>query len=143
MACVCNYNARVIRTAAFLRPMTRLALLAVVLMAVMPSVGRLMASASTQVIAGWSELCTATGLQWVDTSKKSDTDTSAPGSGSASMGADCGYCRLVDLLPLVLLFVLAAFPRVIGASAPLVRGAVPRFLQNFRGLGGQGPPVLI
>lgn len=121
--------------------MTRLALLAVLLMALAPSVGRMLAGAGTRVLEGWTELCTTDGLKWVDTGKQSPLGKPSPGTGHASMGEDCAYCRLVDLLPLLVLFVLAALPR-----APASRFALPaaprlRVPQNLRGLGSRGPPL--
>jgi hypothetical protein len=121
--------------------MTRLALLAVLLMAFAPSVGRLLGSASTQVLDGWSQLCTTTGLKWVDTGKASLADKAVPAPGGKPMGPDCDYCRLADLLTVALLFVCLGIAAQRAGSDPLP--AVPRLRlrQNRRGLGGQGPPL--
>ena len=54
----------VIRSSAFQRPMRALALAAVLLLALMPSAARLLASrAATGAQAGWTELCTMAGLK--------------------------------------------------------------------------------
>ena len=87
--------------------MLQLALLAALLMAFAPSITRWMASEGPQVLAGWTELCTTEGIQWIDTR--------------------------AELL----------FPRLAGdAIASVV--TLPRARRlRLRGLGGQGPPVLL
>lgn len=120
--------------------MSRLALLAVLLMALVPSVSRMMARADTQVLEGWVELCTTSGLKWFDTGKQSESGKTSPAKHDAWMGENCAYCRLVDLLPPILLLVLLVFPclhalHVAHACAPL-----QRMLRNVRGLGSQAPP---
>jgi hypothetical protein len=57
----------VIRSRALLRPMLQLALLAALLMAFAPSVTRWVSDTGSQVLAGWTELCTTGGIKWVDT----------------------------------------------------------------------------
>lgn len=121
--------------------MLRLALVAVLLMALAPSVSRLLASAGTQVLDGWTELCTTSGVKWVDTGRASPAEKSFPGMGHA--GEDCSYCRLVDLLPLVLLFVCIILPRLLGGHILFPAAPRLRVLQNQRGLGGQGPPIFL
>ncbi|MBL8255501.1 hypothetical protein J2X02_000080 [Pseudoxanthomonas japonensis] len=129
-----------IRSSAFFRPMLQLALVATLLMAFAPSVTRWVASAGTQVLAGWTELCTTEGTRWVDTRLESPVEKSPAG---VQMGADCAYCVLAKALPLLLLGIVLLFPRlaacVFGSAATLPRARRLR----LRGLGGQGPPVLL
>src|SRR5690606_14906434 len=65
------------------RNMARLALLAVLLLALAPAVGRALASGTPQLLAGWSELCTSEGLQRLPSEAR-----------SAHGDADCPYCPL-------------------------------------------------
>ena len=122
--------------------MLQLALLAALLMAFAPSVTRWVASAGTQVLAGWTELCTTEGIQWVDTRAESPAGKSPVPDGTP-MGPDCAYCTLAAALPLLLLAIAVLFPRLAGdAIASVV--TLPRAGRlRLRGLGGQGPPVLL
>jgi hypothetical protein len=120
--------------------MTRLALVAVLLLALAPAVSRVLASGTPQVLAGWSELCTSMGLKPVASGARS-----VPGHVAMPDGGDyCDYCPLAASLPLLALFLAFLLPwppragRVAAAAAPRLR--LPA---NFRGLGGQGPPLAI
>ena len=122
--------------------MLQLALLAALLMAFAPSITRWMASDGPQVLAGWTELCTTEGTQWVDTRAESPVGKS-PLPDGMPMGPDCAYCTLAAALPLLLLAIALLFPRLAGdAIASAV--TLPRARRlRLRGLGGQGPPVLL
>lgn len=136
------YNPLVIRSPTFLRSMTRLALVAVLLLAFAPSVSRVLAGGATQILAGWTELCTTQGLKWVDTGAQSMAEKS-PVPSPMPMGSDCAYCPLAASLPLLLLFFVLLFPRLAdGSIAPIHRPPPPRVIINLRGLGSRGPPVL-
>jgi hypothetical protein len=59
------------------------------------------------------------------------------------MGADCAYCMLAAALPLLLLCIALLFPRLSGDVIANVV-TLPRTRRlRLRGLGGQGPPVLL
>ena len=122
--------------------MLQLALLAALLMAFAPSITRWMASDGPQVLAGWTELCTTEGIQWVDTRAESPVGKS-PLPDGMPMGPDCAYCTLAAALPLLLLAIALLFPRLDGdAIASAV--TLPRARRlRLRVLGGQGPPVLL
>ena len=122
--------------------MLQLALLAALLMAFAPSITRWMASEGPQVLAGWTELCTTEGIQWVDTRAESPVGKS-PLPDGMPMGPDCAYCTLAAALPLLLLAIGLLFPR---PAADVIASVVtlPRARRlRLRGLGGQGPPVLL
>lgn len=123
--------------------MTQLALVAVLLLALAPSVTRLINGAGAQVLAGWTELCTATGLKWVDTADTSPVKKAPLAGGGMTMGADCDYCRLADVLPLLLLAICLSVPLL--SSARFIPKPAPRRRTptNLRGLGGQGPPLYL
>lgn len=124
--------------------MSRLALLAVLLLALAPSVSRVLASATPQVLAGWSELCTSMGLKTLPSEARSLLDIDSPAAPAMpASGMYCDYCPLAASLSLLVLFLtilLPAPPRATGSAWtwPRTRSSV-----NFRGLGSQGPPVLL
>ena len=122
--------------------MLQLALLAALLMAFAPSITRWMASDGPQVLAGWTELCTTEGIQWVDTRAESPVGKSPLPDGTP-MGPDCAYCTLAAALPLLLLAIAVLFPRLAGDAITSVV-TLPRARRlRLRVLGGQGPPVLL
>lgn len=123
--------------------MTQLALVAVLLLAFAPSINRLVSGAGAQVLAGWTELCTASGLKWVDTADASPAKKAPLAGGGMPMGTDCDYCRLVDVLPLLLLALCLTAPT--GLRARLLPKPAPsrRPPTNLRGLGSQGPPLFL
>ena len=123
--------------------MLQLALLATLLMAFAPSVTRWVASAGTQVMAGWTELCTTDGIKWVDTRAVSPVGKESPAPAGMPMGADCAYCVLAASLPLLLLCIALLFPRVAGGVIARAVPLPPARRLRLRGLGGQGPPPLL
>jgi hypothetical protein len=127
-----------IRSAAFQRPMRALALAAVMLLALMPSAARLLASrAGAGTHAGWVELCTIAGLKLV---KLDAAVPAAPGTGQH--GGDCDYCPLLHSLSTP-----ATPPALALASPPLLAAPGLRVSQQRPaapaiGLGSRGPPAL-
>lgn len=121
--------------------MTRLALLAVLLLALAPSVSRVLASGSTQLLAGWSELCTTMGLQTLPSEARS-LDGS-PASVLPPGGELCDYCPLAAALSLLVLFVALVLPVLNGSRGFDLGITRARSFANFRGLGSQGPPILL
>ena len=138
-----------IRSTTFRNLMARLALAAMLLMALAPTISRSLATLpdANGAVLRALQMCTTAGLQ---------TRLIAPllGRDAAGFGGDehpaphphepgdaCGYCSLVTPLPLLLLllFGLLALPPV----APLFRRRThaQRMLRNLRGLGAQGPPL--
>ncbi len=122
--------------------MLQLALLAALLMAFAPSLTRWMASDGTQLLAGWTELCTTEGTQWVDTRAQSPVEKS-PAPAGMPMGADCAYCTLAAAVPLLLLAIALLLPRLRAAGVMPIGGPARFEIAYLRGLGGQGPPVLL
>jgi hypothetical protein len=141
----------VIRSTTFRNLMARLALAAMLLMALAPTISRSLATLpdANGAVLRALQMCTSAGLQ---------TRLIAPllGSDAAGFGGDehpaphphepgdaCGYCSLVTPLPLLLLLLcgLLALPPI----APLFRRRThaPRTPRNLRGLGAQGPPLTL
>ena len=125
----------VIRSPAFQRPMRALALAAVLLLALMPSVARLLSQrVDTGAHAGWVELCTMTGLKLVK------LDPATPDSGKAEHGGDCDYCPLLHSLAAP-----GALPKLMLAAqkpqrSPELRTPQQRPDMPAIGLGSRGPP---
>ncbi len=130
------------RSPSFLRPATNLALLAVLLMALAPSVSRLLASIDGAQ-DGWAALCTSMGLTWSDAGGTSPTGKPSLPGGDKAMGDDCGYCQLLHSLPLVLLFLGLLVPRLVPGNLAFLDTPRLRTRVNGRGLGGQGPPLVL
>jgi hypothetical protein len=122
--------------------MTRLALLAVLLLAFAPAISRVLAGGATQVLEGWTELCTTQGLKWVDTGAQPDAEKS-PAPAPMPMGSDCVYCALAASLPLLLLFFFLVYPPLTGGRIAPFHRPPPRAIVNLRGLGSRGPPILL
>ncbi|KAF1699307.1 DUF2946 family protein [Pseudoxanthomonas suwonensis] len=120
------------------RNMARLALLAVLLLALAPAVGRALASGTPQLLAGWSELCTSEGLQRLPSEARSADGVPLP---AAHGDADCPYCPLATSL-----LGPAAPPAALALSpveaAPARRHAPGRRFRRLHGPGSRGPPIL-
>ena len=123
----------------FQRPMTRLALIAVLLMALSPAVSRWIASSSTQWLPGLVELCTVQGLKLVEVSGFGGDPAKSPPPGHA-MQADCAYCPLLADAALLLAAALL-FPQVLASALPARAASPPVFSSSFPGLGSRGPPL--
>jgi hypothetical protein len=127
----------VMRSPSFQRPMRALALMAVLLLALMPSATRLVAARS-HAHAGWAQLCTVTGLKLVQLSPDTPDERDAAGHAQG----DCDYCPLLaslsapDAGPQPL---LAALPP---AAAPALRASQRPPALHTAGLGSRGPPPL-
>ena len=121
--------------------MTRLALLAVLLLALAPSVSRALSAGSTQVLAGWSELCTTMGLQLLPSESRTLSGKPAPAPMPGN-GEYCDYCPLAASLPLLLLALALFLPHWRRDLRPCLP-APPRLrlAANLRGLGSRGPPL--
>jgi hypothetical protein len=123
--------------------MSRLAVVALLLLALAPAVSRVLAVGTPQVLAGWSELCTTAGLQLLPSQASGLPDAATAGHALSADGAYCDYCPLaasLSLLGLFLAFLLLAPPR--GQSPTMTRPRL-RVPANLRGLGGQGPPLAL
>lgn len=121
--------------------MTRLALLAVLLMALAPTVSRLLAN--DRGTDGWAALCTTMGLTWARAADASIAGKPSPTGSDRAMGGDCGYCQLLHSLPLVLLFLGLLVPRLAAGRVAFHEAPSLRARPNRRGLGGQGPPIFL
>ena len=132
-----------LRNHALQQMMSRLALVAVLLMAFAPSVSRWMKGDKLEFLPGLTELCTTVGTQSVDLASWVRDAAKAPAPDHAAMGADCAYCPLLAGIALLLLALTVLFPLLRiplgeqGSSSPL------RASSLFPGLGSRGPPLAL
>jgi hypothetical protein len=130
--------------------MARLALVAVLLLATLPTFGRLLATRADTAASAWAALCTASGLQHVELAgidRSAVGALHALGNGVPVPGGhsdpDCAYCPLLAGLVLVVACLAFAF----------AHGPVPRLCTWHHvlarkplhpcGLGSRGPPFAL
>lgn len=135
------------RRRVFHRRMARLALFAILLLALLPTLGRLAQAraAGSDATPSWAAMCTSRGLQPVllpaAGQAATHVDGRAPDAPDRSTG-DCAYCPL-----------LAATMPAAAASLPVPPAALPPALCTFHalptraqphpcGLGSRGPPTI-
>jgi hypothetical protein len=124
--------------------MSRLAFIAVLLMAFAPAISRWTRSDSLQqLMPGLTEICTAAGLKGVDVAAWLGGTSKVPAPDHSGMDADCAYCTLLAGTALLLLTLALLFPRLL---ANLVPASLPLSFQPssvFPGLGSHGPPLAL
>jgi hypothetical protein len=132
---------RAIRFAAFRRPMARMALFAVLLLALVPTLGRLAQArdAGFAPAPSWAMLCTARGMESMLLPGGAHGRGEAPASPHGA--GDCDYCPLlatalpVAVAPLSVPPAAAPSPALCTSLAPPARGE-----PHPCGLGSRGPP---
>ena len=136
----------ILRSRRFQFWMVRLALAAVLLVSVMPTVSRWLESRAPAWQTAVLALCTTDGLAWAKPASLVDDGAGkvpAPAGGTLP-GDYCAYCLLLaSLAPLVLAvlaFLLPAQPR---ALLPSGARPMPHAPPRLRGLGARGPPILL
>ena len=136
----------ILRSRPFQLWMARLALAAILLVSVMPTVSRWLESRAAGAPDAVLALCTTDGLAWAKPAKLLDDGA---GKGPAPAGgtlpdAACAYCPLLSSLAPLLLAVLAwLLPMLPRALLPARGSAVPHAALCLRGLGARGPPILL
>ena len=132
-----------LRNARFRHWMARLALAAVLLVAVMPTVSRWLESRAQGLPDAVLAMCTLDGLA-MKPARLLDDAGKAPAPSGAMSDEVCAYCPLLaSLAPLVLAvlaFLLPAQPR---ALLPSGARPMPHAPPRLRGLGARGPPILL
>jgi hypothetical protein len=134
-----------IRSGAFQRPMARLALFAILLLALVPTLGRLAQARDpgSDAAPPWAALCTARGLESVLLLPGAHGGATHVGGGAPAPshgGGDCDYCPLlaatipVPVAPPVV--PIAAPSPALCTSRPATAHAAP----HPCGLGSRGPP---
>jgi hypothetical protein len=118
--------------------MSRLALFAMLLLALAPSVSRLLAVQSDSA-SGWTEVCSVQGLKWLKLPQDPSGDHGTPGHDSG----DCAYCPLSRSLDnAVATIALPIAPHALAISPGMAPRAAPSRWSYPSGLGSRGPPAL-
>ena len=133
----------IIRSRRFQFWIARLALAAILLVALAPTVSRWVESGTQRLPDALAAMCTSSGLSWLKAGDLSNAAQKAPAPAGTMQDEYCGYCSLLaSVAPLLLLVILllAALPsmRVPEGHAPPRRSS-----SRLRGLGARGPPILL
>lgn len=142
-----------LRSSRFLFWMARLALLAVLLLALMPTVsrwmqGRTLAQSTPTVAAdvaagGMHDMHDMHSMHGMH----GHADPSASGAPPMPMGGDhgdaCAYCPLLASLAPVLLALILLLPLRPQGRLPVASAQPARAFPRLRGLGARGPPILL
>ena len=121
--------------------MARIALVAMLLLALSPAVSRMLAGSPSAVLAGWAEICTATGLKFVDLAKFEKQGQPEP--SKTPMGADCAYCPLLAGTALLLVAIVGWLAPIIASLLPVLWPKPEKSFFHPCGLGSRGPPVFL
>lgn len=124
------------------RRMAWLAVLAMLLIAAVPTVSRVLAATMPTVGPALQQMCTAAGLKVVEVLPIGDEGT-APVQPMTTMGDVCGYCLLSTPVPVVVLLVFALLLRAPPPPTPRAYSLFLRLPRNLRGLGSQAPPLAL
>lgn len=139
------------RTRILHSPLAHLALIAMLLMALLPTIGRLVqAQAQPQpdgIGAYWTAMCTSTGMAMSNPVAVSSAhalsshDMPAPTPSRGHFGMDCDYCPLLAGLVVLAVCMLLALVQLALAPRP-PRAATAVFATPHPcGLGSRGPPL--
>lgn len=140
------------------RYLSRLALIAMLLLLAMPVVNRSLSSVG-DVSGAWAQMCTLAGLKWVrlppPASSTMLTSASDPAvapfalqpadapHGDADPLSHCPYCPLLNGIAALLLCAMLLWPLRATRWQPLWRQPPPRPRQHPTGLGSRGPPLTL
>ena len=119
----------------------RLALVAMLLLALAPTMSRWLESGTQRLPEALAAMCTSTGISWLQPRSLLETGQEAPLPAAPMQDEYCGYCPLLAsvvplLLAIVLLLPILPSARLRGGHAPPQRGVT-----LLRGLGARGPPI--
>ena len=118
--------------------MARLALAAMLLLALLPTFGRLASAAAPS--ADWTAVCTMTGLKYVAL----DTDDGVPAPQPAGgIEQHCAYCPLLAAMAVFALCLALAWPRRNHVAHSSRRRVVAVHRFHPCGLGSRGPPLAL
>lgn len=133
-----------LRSPRFLAGMVRLALAAILLMAVMPTVSRWLASSMPTEAAPTHDMAGMAGMM-VESHHHHAGNVPAPApapSPHEGMQHDvCAYCPLLASLAPILLLALVLLPPSRQLRLPLLRDFAPHTTPLLLGLGARGPPI--
>ena len=135
---------RPVRNPAFHRRMTLLALVAMLLLLSLPTLGRVISTSASDAQGAWAQMCTMAGLKLVKLAPASDASSlDAPAPKHVVPGEDCAYCPVLAGLALLLVWTLFASPLLVRRVLPPWRQTPLRAFAHPSGLGSRGPPIAL
>jgi len=119
--------------------MGRMALLAILLLALVPTAGRIAQAQASghQAVSSWAELCTAQGLRKVLLPAPHETPVPSP---APHAGADCEYCPLLAAVVAPAVATVAVPPQALPPALCTSPDSTVRSGPHPCGLGSRGPP---
>ncbi|QIL20741.1 DUF2946 family protein [Thermomonas sp. HDW16] len=127
------------RNRSFQSRMNLLALAAILLLALLPTFGRLAQAGQGDADGAWTQMCTMAGLKVVKL-PFAPTQPDAPVPDDGKMGADCAYCPLLGTLTAAIVALVLGLLAFAPVALPLQHGAPVRAWLHPSGLGSRGPP---
>lgn len=126
--------------------MARLALVAMLLLATLPSIGRIVQSQRADGIGPyWAAICTMAGLQQADPLRQGAIGTPATPQPADPHGAapDCAYCPLLVAVVVAILWLALAWRSPARLAPPALPDVARRKAAHPCGLGSRGPPLVL
>ena len=134
----------ILRSRHFRHWMARLALAAILLVSLMPTVSRWLESGAQQLPDVVLAMCTSDGMAFTKPSLLADSGgTPAPMPAGGMPDEYCGYCPLLSALAPVLLALALFLPPLRRRLLPASTLPTPHAPPLLRGLGARGPPILL
>jgi hypothetical protein len=133
----------VIRSPFLQKHAARLALVAMLLLAALPTLGRLAQHVGENDSTGWVAMCTSMGLKYVDIAPAAHDHGSKPAPAHPHDGMDCDYCPLLAHGTL-----LSAAPMLLQPLVPAMRVSWswtqrPGGVEPILSANPRGPPSLL
>ena len=132
-----------IRSRRFQSWIARLALAAILLVALAPTVSRLLESGAPRLPDAMAAMCTSSGLSWLSQHESADAGQKAPAPAGTMPDEYCGYCTLLASVAPVLLAVVLLLPMLPSLRLPEGHAPPSHGIVVLRGLGARGPPILL
>ena len=129
------------RSTAFQDRMIRLALAAMLLLCLLPTVNRLLASHEATSGSVWTQICTMAGLKLVQL-PFDDVDPATPQPTGGDQPVDCPYCPLLQAIAAFMLWLVFAYLQPLARIIPAPR-VLLRLGGHPTGLGSRGPPIAL
>ena len=121
----------------------RLALAAILLVALAPTVSRWLESGTPRLPDAIAAMCTSSGLSWLQPQSLLETGQEAPAPAAPMQDEYCGYCPLLASVVPLLLAVILLLPMLPSMRLPEGHAPPQRGNALLRGLGARGPPILL
>ena len=132
-----------IRSRRFQFWIARLALVAILLAALAPTMSRWLESGNQRLPDALAAMCTSGGLSWLQARSLQPAGQEAPVPAGGMQDEYCGYCPLLTGVVPVLLAIILLLPMLASVRLPQRHATPLPSLLVRRGLGARGPPILL